>query len=204
MATRHRRSNRWALVVVDMQNAFLDAGGSFGRLGNDMASLRRGVHPAQRALAVAREFADAIVHVRMAFRPNYSDVGLIADLVPDLLTVGGLKDGTWDAEHAPGFVPLAGEHEVLKNRYSGFYGTELDRFLASREIRSVAVCGVLTNTCVEATARDAMQRDIAVEILSDACGALDDPSHAQALHDMSRAVGRVVTVEEFVRGAAQR
>lgn len=181
-----------------MQNAFLERAGTFDRLGSDMESLRRGVPAGARALTAARNRGLPIIHLRMAFRPNYADVGLFRDLSPGVLALEGLKDGSWDVAPAPGFAPHADEPTVLKNRYSGFHATDLHNILAAHRITKVTLFGVLTNSCVESTARDAMQRDIPVQIIADACGALDEASHGQALLDMSRAVGRVISTEEFI------
>jgi ureidoacrylate peracid hydrolase len=45
-------------------------------------------------------------------------------------------------------VPVAGEPVVVKHRYSGFVGTDLEVILRAKERRSVLTTGVSTNVCV--------------------------------------------------------
>ena len=56
---------------------------------------------------------------------------------------------------------------VAKSRYSAFIRTELDEALRERGISTAAVSGVVTNQCVESTARDAYQHDYDVLLVSD-------------------------------------
>jgi nicotinamidase/pyrazinamidase len=52
--------------------------------------------------------------------------------------------------------------------YSGFQGTDLAAFVASRGIRRVFVCGLATDYCVKATALDAVRAGLEVVVIDDA------------------------------------
>jgi ureidoacrylate peracid hydrolase len=61
-------------------------------------------------------------------------------------------------------VPLEGEVVIPKYRYSGFVSTYLDQYLRAKEIKTLAVTGLLTNVCVESTIRDGFVRGYAIVI----------------------------------------
>jgi len=70
--------------------------------------------------------------------------------------------------------------------------------LTSMGIRSLVVCGVTTNMCVETTVRDAMQRDYRAFVVRDATGEVDPQRHEFALQTMAFGFGRVVDVAAVV------
>ncbi|MBD7956835.1 isochorismatase family protein [Microbacterium sp. Sa4CUA7] len=62
---------------------------------------------------------------------------------------------------------------VGKQFASVFAGTELDAWLREQGIDTVTLAGYMTNNCILASAADAEPRGFAVEVLSDATGAID-------------------------------
>ena len=58
---------------------------------------------------------------------------------------------------------------ILKRRYSGFIGTELDVILRSRGRKTLVMTGIATNGCVEATARDGFMHDYYIVMVDDCC-----------------------------------
>ena len=73
--------------------------------------------------------------------------------------------GSWGAEI---YLPVVMPDLVSpKSRYSAFIRTELDSTLRARGLTTVIVVGVVTNQCVESTARDAYQYDYDVLLVAD-------------------------------------
>src|SRR5215207_996138 len=64
-----------AVIVVDMQNDFGSRGGMFDRAGIDLSAFRRAIGPTATVLASAREAGIKVVYLKMAFRPDLSDIG---------------------------------------------------------------------------------------------------------------------------------
>lgn len=75
--------------------------------------------------------------------------------------------------------PLVAEHEdraakrIGKHFGSAFAETDLDAWLRAQDIDTITLAGYMTNNCVLASAADAEPRGFAVEVLSDATGAID-------------------------------
>lgn len=87
--------------------------------------------------------------------------------------------GTPDAPHQPGwelhFPQLPGEIIVRKTMDDGFEQTGLHETLTRLGIRTLVLCGVLSEMCVAATARGAMQRGYGVILPHDAHATYDVP-----------------------------
>ncbi|KAF4339832.1 isochorismatase hydrolase [Fusarium beomiforme] len=68
--------------------------------------------------------------------------------------------GTWGAEIHKGFEPDMSNGDVVASRHwnsSSFSNTDLDYQLRQREITHVVLAGLVTNTCIESTARHATE-----------------------------------------------
>ncbi|MEJ1130150.1 isochorismatase family protein [Variovorax sp. CCNWLW225] len=74
------------------------------------------------------------------------------------------------------FVPQEGDQVVRKSEDDGFMGTELHTLLKAKGIQNIAICGVLSEMCVAATARSAMQRGYGVILPRDGHATYDVPS----------------------------
>jgi streptothricin hydrolase len=80
--------------------------------------------------------------------------------------------GAPDEPGTPGWeLVLPGGTVVRKRTDDGFAGTELGALLAG--VQRVAICGVLSEMCVSATARSALARGLAVVLPRDGHGTYD-------------------------------
>lgn len=192
-------TERTALLVIDMQNGFLDAEGSMARIGMPHEALVPAVAGCERLVQSARAAGVPVIYTRYVYQPGYADGGLLPnELVPQMVDVQSLINGTWDAEIVSALTPAEGEVVIDKSRPSSFYGTQLEPVLTSQDIRSLVLCGVTTNICVETTARDAGQRDYRVHVVSDACAEYDQTRHEVALGTVGFAFGWLTTTDEVV------
>jgi biuret amidohydrolase len=74
-------------------------------------------------------------------------------------------------------------HEIVLNKttYGTFNSTGLDHTLRFLGIDTLVIGGVVTNVCVETTARDAADMGYQVILVDDACAAIGRPSDAREL-----------------------
>jgi ureidoacrylate peracid hydrolase len=175
-------TERTAVIVIDMQNDFGTKGGMFDRAGIDIAPIQRVVEPIARVVDAARRAGIKIIHLKMGFRADLSDVGP-ADS-PSRLKLSRMRIGegmrapdgtegrilirdTWNTEIVDELKPQPGDVVLYKTRYSGFYQTELDSVLRRLGARHLIVTGCTTSVCVESTVRDAMFRDYSCLLLAD-------------------------------------
>jgi nicotinamidase-related amidase len=149
-----------ALVLIDLQNEYLDGG-----LPISYPPLDVSIPNIVRALDAADAAGIATVgvqHVDDASSPVFGRGSRGADLPPAL-------DGRVFA------------HRVEKQEASALDGTDLAEWIAREGVDTLTLVGYMTQNCIEATARDAAQRGLAVEVLSDATGTLDLANEAGSI-----------------------
>src|ERR1700722_17772526 len=90
--------------------------------------------------------------------------------------------GTADEPYTPGWELYLtaeesdGQHVIRKNTDDGFHETELSNILTERRIRHLAVCGVMSEMCVSATARSALNLGYHVVLPHDGHATYDIPA----------------------------
>ena len=173
--------DKTAVLVVDMQNDFGAKGGFFDRVGIDLADIQRVVAPTAKVLAAARRRGITIVYLKMAFRSDLSDLGsadsknrlIHVAFVGALVTAPNGRESrilirdTWNTDIVNELAPQPNDLLVYKNRFSGFFETELDQRLKALGVKHLIVTGCTTSVCVESTIRDAMFRDYTAVLLED-------------------------------------
>lgn len=189
--TLDREAGRTAVMLIDLQNAFLHDRGTFGRFGFDVAGMRRVVGPCNELAGAARRRNVPLIFVRYAYRADYGDIGVMSEIMPPAVAAGALRNGEWDAELLDGVRVEATDQLVLKNRYSAFHGTGLTQHLRGRGISTLVLGGVLGNVCITGTAADAMQNDFRVFVAADACASADTASNEAAMGTVALAYGTV-------------
>ena len=159
--------DRTALVVVDMQNAFASPGGMLDLAGIDVGPARDVIANARMVCEAARRAGLPVVYLTIGYPPDLSTAGgadspnpqkeLARCLMRERPELRGklLTFGTWDFEIVPELAPQPADTVIVKSRYSGFHGTDLDSFLRGRGIRNLLFVGIASNVCVESTIRDA-------------------------------------------------
>ena len=169
-----------AVIVVDMQNAFITKGGYFDLIGTDISSNQKIIGACKNVINEARLKGAIILYLQMAFSQDLSDVGSQdspsyrkSRILPLINKSPELKekiyfDGFWGAEIIDDLKPEPGDIVIKKQRYDGFIGTNLDIILRTRQIKYLLFMGVATNVCVESTLRHAFFLDYFPILLSDA------------------------------------
>ena len=155
---------------------------------------------AQRLLAHARARAWPIIHVRIAFRPDYADCPLNMPIFRRVVELGAVKEGEWGSAFLGTLAPVASAREfvVTHTRISAFAGTALEQTLRMLDAQRLLVAGVATHSVVEGTVRDAADRGFEVSVAADACAAASPQAHEAALASMAL-VAEITTVAEVFK-----
>ncbi|MFI0926580.1 isochorismatase family protein [Streptomyces sp. NPDC021012] len=141
-----------ALIVVDVQSAFVTGEGAVpaaGRLVDRTADL----------IARARRDGAFVAHLQNDGPPGAED---------EPHTPG------WELHHR--VEPGPAEVVIRKPHDDGFEETSLGRVLGDAGVRAVAVCGVMSEMCVQATARTALALGYRVVVPYDAHATQDIPA----------------------------
>jgi biuret amidohydrolase len=178
-----------ALVIIDMQRDFVEPGGFGEALGNDVSILRTTIAPIKKVLEACRKLGMMIVHTREGHRTD------LTDCPPSKLVRGKPKrkigdDGSMgrllvrgEAGHdiIPELYPKAGEIVIDKPGKGAFYATDFEAILRNKGIKSLIVCGVTTEVCVNTTIREANDRGYRCIALSDCCASYFPEFHEMGL-----------------------
>ncbi|MBS3649831.1 cysteine hydrolase [Pseudaminobacter sp. 19-2017] len=148
-------------------------------------------------IAKARASGWMIVHVHIAFAPDYSDLPRNCSLFRAVETLGAVKEGSWGAAAMEGFEPVRDDVLLTHRWNNAFQGTGLERMLEERGIREVAVMGLATQYSVEHTVRHAADLGYAVTMLRDCCGSAN-PKAAEASFAAMAMLADVVDSSEAV------
>jgi len=168
-----------ALLVIDYINDIVDAKGKIPSCA-EYVQKNEVIANVNRALITAREKSYLVIHVRVALGYNYAAAGTKSPIFSGARQCRAIEEGTWGAEFHKDVDVRKDEIVVVKHRISAFYSTELDVYLRANAVERILIAGVSTNMAVELTAREAHDRDYAVEIVEDACG-----SYSKEMHDFS-------------------
>ena len=178
-----------ALVVVDLQVAYLDGG---------LLERHRGrlVAAANTLVRWARARGSPVVTVRTEHRRDRSTWTL--NMRED--DQGFSFDGDPDARFVPE-LDVVGTHELVKTRDSAFVRTDLAERLAGWGTRALVVCGVSTHTCITFTVAAAYARDLDVFLVTDAVASHRPEWHRSSL-DLLHSEYRLplLTTAEIVGG----
>jgi nicotinamidase-related amidase len=133
------------------------------------------------ARAAARTAGFRVVYVANHLSPGLSEGSEWRNM--SLRTCGVDVLSAWQPptpilEHAPVIAPAPDEPLILKQHYSGFFGTDLDSILRGYRARTLVVVGFDSRICLAATVTDAMQHDYRVVVLRDAIRTTEDADTA--------------------------
>ena len=187
-----------AMIVVDMQNAFLSDEGSMTRGGMDITELKKTVSPVARLVDACHRADVPIIFTRYVLRADYKDAGLRSERRPEFKKISSLVAGTWDVELDPRMNVQPGDYILDKTRYSSFYNTSLEVILRGLGADTLIVCGVTTEICVESTIRDAYFRDYKIFVPEDAVAAMDMDRHRGTLKTIEYGFGTVTSLDAII------
>lgn len=172
-----------AVIVVDMQNDFVHPDGYYGQHGIDLRDINAAVSTMAKVVDAARETNIPVIWIEqtilsegLADSPSWLRRRLHSTSEP-----GWTLDGRWGQQIAWPLQPRPGEPIVQKYRSSAFVGTSLDLILRSRRIESLIIGGVVTQGCVESTARDATFHDYYVVMLRDCVATVNRELHQASM-----------------------
>ena len=176
-----------ALLIVDMQNGFCHADGTFGKMGLPVSRLLTIIPAIHKLRKIAHAKDLPVFYTRMGFNANYSDAGITLDRQTIIKDLKGFMRGTWDAEILDELTPDMAKGEVVidKTRNTAFWHTDLMERLVKLGIDQLIVTGVGTQVCVESTVRDAYTNGYDCIVVEDATATLSDEEHDASLKAMT-------------------
>jgi ureidoacrylate peracid hydrolase len=193
-------ARRTALLVIDMQNAFVAKGAPV-----EVPMAREIVPTINRLATELRKLRVSVIWVCHQNEPDGRDWerffgGFVAP--QDRKRAAQALSAGDPLQRIYGELNVApGDLATSKNRYSALIGnsSDLGTLLKQRGIDTLLIAGTKTNVCCECTARDAMMLDYKVVMLSDCTAALSDAEHLGTLENVIQQFGDVMSADEVLQ-----
>lgn len=183
---------RAALLLIDMQNGFIDAASPLC-----IAGAAATVPACAHALAAAREHGLAAFHVRRAYAVDGSDVEAARW---ETWAEGGRPLSAADPESLdcpPELSPAPGEPVITKPSWSAFFGTDLAATMRQQGIGTIVLAGTTTPNCVRSTAYDGLALGFNVAVLRDATSSRSPEAQEANLADMEAVGIQLIFTDDF-------
>jgi nicotinamidase-related amidase len=192
---------RTALLVVDMQRAFVEPGQAM-----EVPPAREVIPRIQALIDIFRDKRLPVIFTEFTYSP--AAPLLVGELHPEHRPAApgaptgfgrpssSCLEGEDNARVIPELAPRADELVVRKHYYDGFNGTVLDGALRARGIRTLVLTGTMTDICVLATLVGGFNREYRLIVVEDGVATLWPEIQRATLDIIRRAYGRVVSAKE--------
>ena len=195
-----------ALIIVDVQNDFVDGGALAVPGGGEVVRVINGLQTGFDLIVATQDWHPANHASFAANHPGKQPFDQI-DLhgLPQTLWPVHCVHGTPGADFAPGLDRSRWEHVFQKgtapeiDSYSGFFdnghrrATGLGDYLRARGVDEITLVGLATDYCVKFTALDARTLGLRVRLITDACRGVEiQPGDIDRALDELRAAGAEV------------
>ena len=194
-----------ALVVVDMQNAFMLSG-----VAHSLVPMAKEIVPNINRLAQAvRDTGGAVVWIQTAYTDEttkswsvYYDISRPEQnrKRAEALAPGSKGYELWETLEA-----RKDDIFVEKKRFSAFIqgSSNIADVLRARGIDTVLITGTVTGVCCESTARDAMMLNFKTVMVTDGNAAVTDEDHNASLAGFYLTFGDIMSTDMLI-GCLQR
>lgn len=186
-------------LVLDMQNDLVHADGASGKapMQADIQS-RKVIQRTASAIAKARAKGIPVAFIRVAFSDDHREANPNSQVFGPIAKNGILKMNAWGGQVHEELAPQPGDWDIVKHRVSPFYQTRLELLLKREGIERIYCSGVSTQAVVQATVRDAHDRDFDVVVLEDCCAGPNEQEHANSLASIARFCSVATSESAFV------
>ena len=199
-----------ALILVDLQNDFVNDGALAVKNGEQTIALANTLMPHFDLLVATQDFHPP---GHGSFAPSPDRIGSLVKLngLDQMLWPVHCVEGTFGVDFVEGLAVDKLDKIVQKgtdpkiDSYSGFFDngklkqTELNTYLKDQGVTEVYVMGLATDYCVKFTALDAIELGYKTFLIEDACRGVElSPGDIEkALDEMQRAGITMVKSEEL-------
>jgi ureidoacrylate peracid hydrolase len=192
---------RTALLVVDMQRAFVEPGEAM-----EVPPARDVVPRIQQLIGVFREKRRPVVFTEFTYSP--AAPLLVGELHPEHRPAlpgaptgfgrpsSSCLEGEDNVRVIPELAPRADELVIRKHYYDGFNGTVLDGALRARGVTTIVITGTMTDICVLGTVIGGFNREYRLIVVEDGVATLWPEIQRATLDIIRRAYARVLSAKE--------
>jgi nicotinamidase-related amidase len=192
-------TSQTAVIAVDFQRECIEAEGAWPIYNKDSL-----VENAATALAACRRAGLPIIYTQHWLDPRGHDA-LRYEQRRNGRPMHSVA-GDPMAEIHPALAPTPDDIMIRKQRWTAFYGTNLELILNQMGIEKLIMLGVWTEACFETTVWDAIWRDYRITIVKDACGTATELMHMTSILDLANWLygGTIIKAGELAKALAKK
>jgi ureidoacrylate peracid hydrolase len=193
-----------ALILIEYQNDFTSEGGALHEAVKPVMQSTGMLGNTAKTVEQARERGALIVHAPITFAPDYRELnpkpyGILKGVVDSK----AFRKGQWGAEIVDLLTPRAQDIVIEGKRgLDAFATTNLDFILRARGVQTLALCGFLTNCCVESTMRTGYEKGFEVVTLTDCTATVSEDAQRFAVELNYPMFSRPMTHDAFLAALA--
>jgi len=193
------KPDRTAVVLIEFQNEFCKEGGKLFAEVQDEIARQDTLKNAARLLQAARKEGCLVIHCPFVFDETWVQQHGVCGIIGEAAKVGAFREGEWGTEIIDELAPLESEPILSgKHALSGFKNTQLAELLEANAVRNVVIAGLLSNVCVEATARSAYDLGYRVSVIRDATAATSRATQQYVERETYPLLGGSLSVDQFI------
>ena len=193
---------RTAVVIIDPYNDFLSPNGAAWPAVGSVVRAVGVVGNLKKLLVGARSTGTQVVYAphRRYRKGDYANWKFRNWSHKGIMNYKMFAHGTPRGEFLDGLKAEPGDMVALEHwSASGFANTDLNQILRQHGIDHVALAGMLTNTCVEATGREAVELGYHVTMIKDAVGCMSQKEQTAAVElSYPRFAHAILSTDEFL------
>jgi ureidoacrylate peracid hydrolase len=189
-----------ALIVVDMQNAFMLPG-----VAHALCPMAEKIVPNINRLARAvRDSGGTVIWIKTTFKDdalkNWSTYFEMVTPQQGAKRIAALTTGSKGHELWAALDVRPADLIVEKTRFSAFIqgSSDLADALRNRGIDTVLITGTVTNVCCESTARDAMMLNFKTIMVTDGNAAVTNEDHSASLCAFYLTFGDIMSTDMLI------
>jgi nicotinamidase-related amidase len=188
-----------ALIVIDVQKIYTDEESEL--YCEDSAKTLENIN---KIISEFEKGKEPIYLIRHVHKVDGSDLGRMFDFSGEPEEDFNFKEDSDEVEYDDRLIKSKNFIEIIKNRYSAFEGTDLEKHLKKAKVEGIVICGFMTNFCCESTARSAHDKDYFVDFVLDATGTpgtdnIDEKEMRIFVGEcLENGFSRVMSTEDFI------
>jgi len=192
--------SKLTLVAIEYQNEFTTEGGKLHGAVKGVMETTGMLDKSAMVCEKVRAAGGKVIHAPIMFKADASDnpnkaLGILAGCAKDSL----FTEGTWNSEFCDKMKPAEGDAILVgKKGLDAFPNTNLEQLLTTAGTETVALCGFLTNCCVESTMRTACEKGFNVITITDCCATTSEEGQSGAAGGTFGMFSQPMTAADFV------
>lgn len=180
-----------ALLVMDYQHIILDNYFSKEAASSVLKST-------SALIETARQKGIQVIYITVGFREGYPEVSAKNKIFSMIKANNVFKLGDAPTAVHEAVLPKHDEPVIIKNRISGFTGTNLDGILRAKSIDTLILAGLTTTGVVLSTVRQAADLDYQLVIARDCCADPDIHAHNTLMENIFPGQAEVVDAAHII------